>query len=489
LTGAGVVVGTPAYMAPEQARGVDVDHRCDLFSLGCVLYRALTGQMPFPGNDTLAVLMSLVEHTPARISALADGVPAALDELMARLLAKSPGGRPQTAAEVAQSLASIEGELGGAPSLAELTLRLGLEPGATMVTPRAITLPSEPLQPAAAGAARRWRWIMIAAAAAILVPAAWIFANRRTPAIPPAVKLPAPTQPATTIDPAPLINYDEAIAQWILPLGGRIRISKDVEGPVQQIDSLENLPDGTGFFLREINASNRVFRVSGRIAQIKHLNYLKGLQVEATDFSDADLDAIARVLPALESFRVSNTFVTLDSFAKHVVKMTKLDQLGTPNGMEDRYLPLLGALPQLNRLEITSSSVTGAGILTHLPRLKVLMIRKGTLSDADLEQICRLPDLERLELVETGISDAGVAHVRNAKILKLKLHNGLTDAALLHLRDHPTLQEIDIADKNALTAEGVAALRDNLPDCIVNWKDSRKPSETPAKDEAKQGEE
>jgi serine/threonine protein kinase len=64
LTQSGVVVGTPAYMSPEQANGEVVDGRSDLFSLGCVLYRLFTGQMPFKGKNTLAVLSALGRDNP-----------------------------------------------------------------------------------------------------------------------------------------------------------------------------------------------------------------------------------------------------------------------------------------------------------------------------------------------------------------------------------------------------------------------------------------
>ncbi len=65
LTASGAIMGTPAYMAPEQARGKPVDHRADLFSLGCVLYEMITGQRPFHGEDTMAILSSLaLDHPP-----------------------------------------------------------------------------------------------------------------------------------------------------------------------------------------------------------------------------------------------------------------------------------------------------------------------------------------------------------------------------------------------------------------------------------------
>src|SRR5262249_2412437 len=64
LTQFGMIVGTPAYMAPEQARAQKVDARCDLFSLGCVLYHMSTGTMPFHGEDQFGTLAALVSDQP-----------------------------------------------------------------------------------------------------------------------------------------------------------------------------------------------------------------------------------------------------------------------------------------------------------------------------------------------------------------------------------------------------------------------------------------
>jgi hypothetical protein len=111
LTQSGVVAGTPAYMAPEQARDEPVDQRADLFSLGCVLYAACTGVAPFRGTTTLEVLRQVSEEMPVPLCTLRPEVPAWLEALIDRLLAKDPAERCQSAAEVASEL-----ERGGPPS-------------------------------------------------------------------------------------------------------------------------------------------------------------------------------------------------------------------------------------------------------------------------------------------------------------------------------------------------------------------------------------
>jgi hypothetical protein len=101
-------VGTPAYMAPEQANGEQVDARCDLFSLGAVLYRAATGAQPFAGKDTLSVLRALATETPEPPHKIAPSLPRAFSGLVMRLLAKDRNDRPQSAREVVEAIAAIE---------------------------------------------------------------------------------------------------------------------------------------------------------------------------------------------------------------------------------------------------------------------------------------------------------------------------------------------------------------------------------------------
>jgi serine/threonine protein kinase len=112
LTQMGAIVGTPAYMAPEQA-GKAVDHRCDLFSLGCVLYRMSTGQAAFSGLDTISTLLAVATDTPRTPGELNSDLPPALSDLIMRLLAKKPEDRPPSARAVIEAIQAIEAEESG----------------------------------------------------------------------------------------------------------------------------------------------------------------------------------------------------------------------------------------------------------------------------------------------------------------------------------------------------------------------------------------
>jgi formylglycine-generating enzyme required for sulfatase activity/tRNA A-37 threonylcarbamoyl transferase component Bud32 len=123
LTQSGMILGTPAYMAPEQAGGKVPDPRSDLFSLGCVLYEACTGQRPFQGPDLLAILAAQALHQPPAPREVRPEVPRALSDLVLRLLAKQPVDRPPSAQAVIEALDHIGRETAAPPAPRELAGR------------------------------------------------------------------------------------------------------------------------------------------------------------------------------------------------------------------------------------------------------------------------------------------------------------------------------------------------------------------------------
>jgi hypothetical protein len=108
LTVTGTMLGTPGYIAPEQVNGVNLDGRADIFSLGCVLYRCIAGQAPFRGPDALRMLVNGLPEQLPRLREFRPSIPEALDDLVARMLARSPEDRPPSGDVVAAELLAIE---------------------------------------------------------------------------------------------------------------------------------------------------------------------------------------------------------------------------------------------------------------------------------------------------------------------------------------------------------------------------------------------
>ncbi len=108
LTATGRTMGTAAYMAPEQIRGTpEVSHKTDLYALGIVLYQMLTGELPFQGTSPVVLMHLHMNEPPPRASAKVQVIPVALDDLVLKLMGKSPTDRPWDAAAVALTLREL----------------------------------------------------------------------------------------------------------------------------------------------------------------------------------------------------------------------------------------------------------------------------------------------------------------------------------------------------------------------------------------------
>jgi serine/threonine protein kinase len=116
-TSAGVVVGTVAYMSPEQARGLSLDARTDIWSLGVVIYQMLTGSIPFSGATASDILVSILEREPRALNSFSPEIPEALEWIVTKALTKDCNDRYQTSREVLTDLRRLQQRLGVAAEL------------------------------------------------------------------------------------------------------------------------------------------------------------------------------------------------------------------------------------------------------------------------------------------------------------------------------------------------------------------------------------
>jgi serine/threonine protein kinase len=127
LTRAGMIMGTPLYMAPEQIEGGEVTEKTDIYAFGIVLYEMLSGVAPFRAPTPAAILMKHLKEIPPPLRKLRGEIPAAVEKVVSRALEKKPERRPATMAEIVESLRSIEARLPRAAVAKTLTLTQPME--------------------------------------------------------------------------------------------------------------------------------------------------------------------------------------------------------------------------------------------------------------------------------------------------------------------------------------------------------------------------
>src|SRR5262249_15711343 len=110
LTGHGQILGTDAYMSPEQAEGKAVDHRSDIFSLGIILFELATGKKPFTGDTNVSLLSSILRDTPPTVSDVNPAIPREIARLIRRCLEKNPTQRLQNALDLKHELEDLRAE-------------------------------------------------------------------------------------------------------------------------------------------------------------------------------------------------------------------------------------------------------------------------------------------------------------------------------------------------------------------------------------------
>jgi serine/threonine protein kinase len=525
LTRTGAVVGTPAFMSPEQARGEKVDARTDLFSLGAVLYRLCTGTLPFEGKTTMAVLTALATREPRPVRELNPAVPEPLAALTQQLLAKQADARPQTADEVVRRLWAVAQEVAvplaqpvddspsqqpAAPTpVADVPIQVtapppGANPFAGIdadVTESEPTPAAAVPRPARKTSAGKTPWVFAGAAALLIAAVAGLMIviktrdGSKTKEPPDGAAVPVKAKDGKAVakvgpaekPPLPTADTDRKAAEWVIAQAGFVQVT----GAEVDIKSVADLPKSR-FTLSLVNLSFTEVTDAG-LAHLKDLTSLNSLWLHNTTVTDAGLAPLAD-LTKLTQLTLSNTRVT-DAGLGHLKKLQSLTLLGLGGpAVTDAGLGSFKDRKGLTLLNVRKTQVTAKGVAEFhaaVPGCKIehdggvveavdverkaaeyVLSVVGTVKvNGDNREIKAAGDLPpgriTLTFVDvTGIkavSDAWLANLKDCKNLSdLRLPGTqLTDAGLDNLKDCKALATIDLSG-TPVTDAGLARLK-NFP--------------------------
>jgi serine/threonine protein kinase/Leucine-rich repeat (LRR) protein len=456
LTQSGTILGTPAYMAPEQAQGGKVDHRCDLFSLGVVLYHLCTGQLPFRGADTLAVLTALALEMPPAPRTVNAAVPEELSVLIMELLAKEPPQRPATAGAVAERLGQIEHRPPTPPAkqprprppaagrkrrvlaaVAVVVLILGLlaycfggvvlhfatNQGELVVEIHDPTVEVAVKQDnlLVHDKTSKREFVLAAKNGAIevyekdgvklLTRQFELTRGGKTTITVTAKELADARKPDK---PEPVVvapgDRDGKAAEWVLSLGGRVIIEDN--GTRREVNAAKDLPAGP-WLLRGIGFDRKV--TDAGLKELAGLKGLQSLELGFTQVTDIGLKELAG-LQALRDLGLGGTKVT-DAGLKELAGLKSLQQLDLfATQVTDAGLKELAGFQALQILGLGGTQVTDAGLkeLTGLKSLQRLYLGGTKVSDAGLVDLVKMPNLTVLDLSGARVSTKGFATLKGA---------------------------------------------------------------------------
>ncbi|MBN9121966.1 MAG: protein kinase [Planctomycetes bacterium] len=474
ITTSGLVVGTPAYMSPEQARGLKLDGRSDLFSLGVVFYRLVTGKMPFDGSTTMAILTSLAVDDPVLARRLNPDLPPALEAVINKLLAKKPDDRYQTAWELLAALRDadrprpVPGEL---PVVVEaVPMAIAARPEnvwedieASGSTPRVLSSGTEAATAPLVRSDRMKRprksskVPLVLAGAALLVGTALLAAvllklTKEKEKEPVAQSNPINEKRTS---PPPVIDPDRKAAEYVLSVGGTVRVN----GEGRDIVSAADLPRGA-FTLTRANLSANGGATDAGLAALAGCKGPLALFLDRTPITDAGL-AHFKGCKTLTVLDLGGTKVT-DAGLANFKGCAALDSLSLhQTGITDAGLVHFKDCKALTYIRLSDTGITDAG-LGHFRGCKgLVMLNLGgtAVAGAGLEHLKDCQSLRHLDLGGTPGGDEGLEHLKGCKNLKLLTLAGrpVTDAGVAHFKGHKGLEVLHL-DRTRITDAALAHL-------------------------------
>jgi serine/threonine protein kinase len=404
LTRTGEIFGSPLYMSPEQCSGARVDHRADVYSLGCVFYEALTGAPPCVGENALATMM---KHQSEPVITLRQGslgadFPQAIEDIVATMLAKSPDNRYQNLGNVAHDLGALR--RGDSISAAAKSSRATVQAKATTISMSSTKFYALLLGIAVLSAAVGWI-------------SSYMFhrSSREQPKTEPSSQKESVTTPSPAMSQEPSSEMDQ-------PVMSMEELKKALAHPTR----------GNQFEVKYKKLPDEAFEL------IAATPWIHDLSLISCDISNNSLGRLAK----LHLFSIS-------------LYGSTFNDIGAEQLLKCQELVNVYALT-------TNLSDDGVTKLATIKGLKNLAIAGPGITDKSLIQVAKAKELIFLDLRNTKqITDQGLSALERTHLCILNLQSTpIGDAGMVHIAKIPTLKTV-ILTKTKVTIDGIKELCKN----------------------------
>jgi serine/threonine protein kinase len=446
LTKTGETVGSPAYMSPEQGKGKEVDARSDLYSLGCVMYEALTGTPPFIGSSPLETILMHAKEPPLPLAeaSLGGDIDPRTERIVLKLLEKEPKARYQTMDDLWADLRSLAASR--------------TQPG-QQANSKSVSKPGSARRPRQESSKQERKKapvpiIATAAVALVLASLGLFFVMRNKQDRSPTAATTVPTT-VTATQPTPTTG---TAVEHSLPLNEHEEMRELVTY------QLRRRREGGTLDLSGLSSDEYKTRPSLEdLAPLKSeeaITFVKSLTLPKLKMSDKEIEIIEH-LKLKRLYLDGNSLIDLHAI-KDMKSLTALSIEGNP--VDKQGLSNIARLTNLTDLDLGATQVTDDD-LCILNKLELQRLVLDHTLVSDLHEIKAMTSLVRLSLEGTHVGKAALEVAKGLpKLRQLNLNlTDITNADLGTLEEMTSLRRLDLQGCPNLTKEAISALRDHLP--------------------------
>lgn len=436
LTQTGEVFGSPPYMSPEQCAGWPMNNRSDIYSMGCLMFEALTGKPPFTGDSLVETVYKHMHETAPPLVADDEKFPEMLQVIVAKALAKEPGDRYETMEKLRADLVHVLDDLEGRANESKYICA-----------------------DAAQGGRLRIPWFVFAGAALVVLAA--VFAGLSLPGDRPldgskvsleSVVAHSGPHDSLLSNKSPTWSFDDNDLKKLIKTDPNMTVLIREDKPLtdegcQEIGRLKYLSQ---INLKDTGITNATMKKLGQVSTLKSVN------VAGTNVSDEGLRSLVGL--NLKQLNVANTGIT-GAGVPLIATFKDLEVLDVSGlSLADADLALLAQLPALRDLTISGNHITGSGF-ARFKHLQRIVANSNPIGDEAVSLVTKLCDLTEVDLSDTLITEHGgvfLAGEQNLSSVKLNrtMIGDQTAKALVKL---PNLKVLSL-DETKVTRAMIPAL-------------------------------